>query len=72
MQNDNAKFKIEAPFLKGQNQFFILVYNFDEFVRSLNLRFSVIPAKLVPAKAGSRNPVFSNGYKFSGLRFSPE
>jgi hypothetical protein len=46
--------------------------NFDELVKSPNVCFSVIPAKLVPAKAGSRNLVFSNGYKFTGPRFSPE
>jgi chromosomal replication initiation ATPase DnaA len=33
-------------------------FNYDEFVRGQKMRFSVIPAKFVPAKAGSRNPVF--------------
>jgi hypothetical protein len=31
---------------------------YDDLVKSLKRRISVIPAKLVPAKAGSRNPVF--------------
>jgi hypothetical protein len=46
--------------------------NPDELVKSQKVGFSVIPAKLVPAKAGSRNLVLSTSYKFPGLRFSPE
>ena len=34
---------------------------FDGFVKSLKRSFDVIPAKPVPAEAGSGNPVFSNG-----------
>jgi len=43
----------------------------DELVKSLKMDFSVIPAPIFIGINSSRNPVFSNAYKYPGLRFSP-
>jgi len=44
---------------------------YDELVKSLKIPFSAIPAPIFIGINSNRNPVFSNAYKYSGLRFSP-
>jgi hypothetical protein len=51
---------------------FYKVIKIDEFIRSLKIRFLSFRRTPDQVRGRRRNPVLSNSYKFSGLRFSPE
>ena len=66
---------ILSPFLYITPFIFVVLVTdkFDDLVRSLKRRISVIPGLTKPAPYLIRgDPVLSTNYKFSGLRFPPE